>query len=245
VSLGRPRVCGRGTRPEVGDLSQRAIGKGEGEQVVVGDVVDGPAVTGEDGVRLGSARVSQPARGHGAALDEVQVAAMADDAPAPVRREAAGREEDGDGIRCLVGDAFGCAPRRGHAVERGRFVPGLAAGLPLEVDPATVVRPADGTRLLADQFRPAHDAGHSQLEGLRLPQGLNRLRGLRPCRDLRCERHRGDEECQRDSRPPAILHSGSPAAGACPRLRGTRVSHQTRCRGPGRSGPCRNRGVPS
>src|SRR5690606_26571595 len=149
---------------DVGELADRPAVQGHGEDVVLLNEVDGPAVVAEDGVGLGRARVGEAAHGEGAPVDEPEVALVGDDAPAFIRRDVAGGEENAEGVRGLVREALGGAAGGGDAVERGFLVPRPAARLPAEVDPAAVVGPPDGGGRRADVLRPAHDVGDAQLE---------------------------------------------------------------------------------
>ena len=142
----------RGAGADVGELAHRPAVQRHGEDVVLQDEVDGAAVAAEDGTGLGARVSREAAHVERAPVDEPEVAVVGDDAPALVRRDVAAGEEHAERVRGLVREALGRAARGGDAVERGVLVPGPAARLPAEVDPAAVVGPADGGGRRADEL---------------------------------------------------------------------------------------------
>src|SRR5690606_15762971 len=181
---------------DVGELSERAVGEVEAEEVVALDEEDAAAVAGEDGARLSLAGVGEAPDVERATVDQEEVAVVRDDAPAPVRGDLALREERADGVGRLVGEALRRAAPGRDAIERSLLVPRAAARLPEEVDPAAVVGPANGSGRLADMLGAAHDVGDAELEGR---NGFLCGCGLRPggCGDQPTEGQEGSRRVTR------------------------------------------------
>src|SRR5690606_15432971 len=121
---------------QVGELADRTVAEVVAEDVRLAREVERASIARERRRSLAGARGRELAHRQIATVDQVQVTAGGDGAPALVGRDVAAGENRRERVGRGVGELDGLAAVRRHAPECRLLVPRAAARLPAEVDRA-------------------------------------------------------------------------------------------------------------